>query len=621
MTFFYDINKKLQQVLEMPKSEHKQLNEGAVVADESALQAHLGKKKYGEKGMQALQKAGREGASKATMDKIRDRHDKFDEGLGDAVKKGVAVAKKVGGKVLDTLGHGSDEDLRKDLQRKMGLPATGEKPRTPLAKEAAKPMTAKQKSFAKLAPPADKITFADKIAGAKKEVDEMLGDVAAEAMKGAVTRKIAGKRYGGAAQKDDETQVKPAVARGRGRPKKPTDTEQGADLKPDWSAFGVKKVKLAPHKGEVTKHKLSDKEPGEKVKEAASEDDIQILIRMRDEAFEDGNKMLGNKIEDILQMLDKDEEQVSEKAVSKKQQKFMGMVHAAQKGEKPASKEVAKVAKSMGKKDAEDFAATKHKGLPEKAPKKKEQSADKSAEKPKKAKKEKTEEAGGSGTPTASSGFSFGQGIYDSMNREVEDMIAESMNVSMNMSNDGMNGPTKSLTVTATDEDAEKLGALLKMAGVGSEGGACPSCGQASCGCDGQMDEAYGDTTPTENTPDYPTETETSDDALQYAGGINKPKSTGQTTVPVIASQDDRQHSYAEMEEDAIRRMMEMAGIKTEVNKVEEDDVEEGNKFTGNLAKARAAGKKEADLDGDGDMEKVKESIFSLTNQWKAYKG
>ena len=57
---------------------------------------------------------------------------------------------------------------------------------------------------------------------------------------------------------------------------------------------------------------------------------------------------------------------LAEKAVSKAQQKFMGMVHAAQKGEKPASKEVAKVAKTMKKKDAEDFASTKHKGLPEK---------------------------------------------------------------------------------------------------------------------------------------------------------------------------------------------------------------------------------------------------------------
>jgi hypothetical protein len=59
------------------------------------------------------------------------------------------------------------------------------------------------------------------------------------------------------------------------------------------------------------------------------------------------------------------ESQVTEKAVSQAQQKFMGMVHATQKGEKAASPEVAKVAKSMGKKDAKDFASTKHKGLPQ----------------------------------------------------------------------------------------------------------------------------------------------------------------------------------------------------------------------------------------------------------------
>ena len=51
---------------------------------------------------------------------------------------------------------------------------------------------------------------------------------------------------------------------------------------------------------------------------------------------------------------------------SKAQQRFMGMVHAVQKGEKPASAAVAKVAKSIGKGDAEDFASTKHKGLPKK---------------------------------------------------------------------------------------------------------------------------------------------------------------------------------------------------------------------------------------------------------------
>lgn len=57
---------------------------------------------------------------------------------------------------------------------------------------------------------------------------------------------------------------------------------------------------------------------------------------------------------------------ILEKAVSKQQQKFMGMVYAAKKGAKPASAEVAKVAKGMSKADAKDFAKTKHKGLPDK---------------------------------------------------------------------------------------------------------------------------------------------------------------------------------------------------------------------------------------------------------------
>jgi len=53
-------------------------------------------------------------------------------------------------------------------------------------------------------------------------------------------------------------------------------------------------------------------------------------------------------------------------AKSKSQQRFMGMVRSAQKGEKPASGAVAKVAKSMKKSDVKDFASTKHKGLPNK---------------------------------------------------------------------------------------------------------------------------------------------------------------------------------------------------------------------------------------------------------------
>jgi len=54
-------------------------------------------------------------------------------------------------------------------------------------------------------------------------------------------------------------------------------------------------------------------------------------------------------------------------AVSKAQQRFMGMVHAVQNGDMEApSKEVEKAADSMSKKDAKDYASTKHKGLPNK---------------------------------------------------------------------------------------------------------------------------------------------------------------------------------------------------------------------------------------------------------------
>ena len=52
-------------------------------------------------------------------------------------------------------------------------------------------------------------------------------------------------------------------------------------------------------------------------------------------------------------------------AKSKSQQRLFGMVHAYQKGELDnPSKEIKDIAKSISKKDAEDFAETKHKGLP-----------------------------------------------------------------------------------------------------------------------------------------------------------------------------------------------------------------------------------------------------------------
>ena len=56
-------------------------------------------------------------------------------------------------------------------------------------------------------------------------------------------------------------------------------------------------------------------------------------------------------------------------ATSKAQQRFMGLVKAYQDGDVPASKvskAVKDAAKSMGEKEVDKYASTKHKGLPNK---------------------------------------------------------------------------------------------------------------------------------------------------------------------------------------------------------------------------------------------------------------
>ena len=86
---------------------------------------------------------------------------------------------------------------------------------------------------------------------------------------------------------------------------------------------------------------------------------------------QDGDQILKIKktklINIIKEELNNINESLTEKAKSKAQQRFMGMVHAMQKGEKikGASPELKKVARTMKKSDAKDFAKTKHKGLPD----------------------------------------------------------------------------------------------------------------------------------------------------------------------------------------------------------------------------------------------------------------
>jgi hypothetical protein len=511
----------------------------------------------------------------------------------------------------------------------------GAEPNPKQVKEKMSP--AKAKSFAALAEPRDKITFADKIAGAKKEVDEMLGDVAAEAMKGALRggQKKLDKNHNGKLDANDF-----AMLRKGGK----QETDEGWDdmLKDVDRRRGQMKTgeKIKGHKGEIEKtatgirHTRSyDSKTGEtdtgddtpasgekrgrgRPKKAGGPSQERVTAKSRKSdrtTWQKKTNESDNESDDVKQamaVLKKagykvskaaaGAEELDEKAVSKAQQRFMGMVHATQKGEKAPSKEVGKVAKTMKKKDAEDFASTKHKGLPEK--------------KKSEAKKEKTEESSttaGSVAPATSGGskggFSFGKGIYDSINRDLEAMIAESMSVNMSDSTEG----GKSLTITASDEDALKLGMLLRNAGLGGGGEEgsymggktfCPTCGSGDCGC-GNIEKEID-----ENAPDWPTDEEGTENAMMYSGGLNGPKLTGQTTVPVIASQEERQHTYEE--DDELARLREMAGIK-EGKKPDFLDMDKDGDKKEPMKKAVK----------DKEDKKVEESILDLSHLWTAYKG
>ena len=622
--FFYDLNKKLDGIRAKPET--AQLNErdlgkhnnattgfaalakktgggekgnriaGAQLAKmrdkgqveesdvgESAFQAAIGKKKYGDEGMKALQKAGRDHASDKTMSNIRNKYDKYDESQGiadegNAFSKAVVDAKKDGIQPGEKIRVGGKQYPVKEADP-MGLEEKLSAPQL--------------KKFAKLAPPRNKVTFADKIAGAKKEVDEMLGDVAADAMRSAVghikkkrtgemdeswddmmkdvkqrahstTDMKTGERKrsstGGEIEKtktglrhharshdhEDEKKSDSDTPKSRGRPK-------GPEKKPErvtGKAWKHKSGRVKEGEDDIEDRGEYDRE-GDMVK-----DNIHTIRREVDEL----EKIIGNNenlpewVEEKLAQAkgmimaaseymqtqhERDAEDATgeegitmgERAVSKKQRKFMGMAHAIQKGEKVkgASPELKKVAKTMKPKDAEDFAKTKEKGLPEK-----------------KAKKEEVEETTTSGSVATaapngkakSGGMSFGKGVYEGMNSQVERMITEGMNVSVNMTQGDDGQPHKSITVSAEGEEAENLAQLLRLAGMHQQPEeSCPTCGSAPCGCDENV---------AENAPDWPTNPESSPNAMQYSGGLNGPKSTGQTTTPVIAGQRQRTSTMEE---------------------------------------------------------------------------
>jgi hypothetical protein len=73
---------------------------------------------------------------------------------------------------------------------------------------------------------------------------------------------------------------------------------------------------------------------------------------------------------------------------------------------------------------------------------------------------------------------------------------------------------------------------------------------------------------------------------------------------------DDRQY------EDSMQRMREMAGIREAKKQVDQNNDGKNDFEDIKIARMKASGA----ID-DKEEKKVDESIFALTNQWKAYKG
>ena len=499
------------------------VNEAEV--DESALQAYLGKKKYGEQGMKALQQAGRDGASKQKMASIRAKHDKMDEAEmdeGNEFSGALAQAKAAGAKEFEVGGkkYQVKEAAKPDF---LDLDKDGNKKES-MKKAAADKKKEKERPKNAFDPEIARSMFAS---GNEKGTGKF--DKKKTATGTQYTR-----RYEEEPEDEEDNDTPKKKGRkevGAGKGKKIGAKSRGTSKLASKGSIAEDDMIPLVDKGEYDREGDMAKEQLHTIELAAEElasilgDDDNLPEWVQSKITKAMDYVDTARDYMISAQADQTDGVVAEKAVSKQQQKFMGMAHAMQKGEKikGASPELKKVAKSMKKSDVEDFAATKHKGLPKKV---KEADAE----------------------PKAKGGIKFGQGVYESINSRVEKMITEGMNVSVNMSIDSHGEPTKNITVSAEGDDADKLAQLLNLAGMSPRGSGC-GCGQTPCGCN-TVEEAYGDTDPTENKPDYPTDAETTgeDDELlrRWAGGLNKPKSTGQTTVPVIASQVRRQTSMEE---------------------------------------------------------------------------
>jgi len=717
---------------------------------ESGLQAYLGKKKYGQEGMKALQQAGRDHAGKEKMAKIRSKYDKMDEAdmeegnefSGELMKAKAAHAKtfKVDGNEYPVKEqgaggiHGSMPDpmTKKDQQKKMNPPRSLEekdysdedimdylnRKLAPHDKQQQAKEDAQSKPFNGPADAADayngmfgtgmedmdmeESSMEESVSRKHfQQVADLLKNIPDEAKRKEMALHHASifkqqnprfdiRRFAQAAGVDlEECAMWEELKGGQVKLDKNHDGKldandfamlrKGAEETDEgWAdAMAVGKA-AANQKPQFSRHDVKDtgyskvytRKP-ETFDEPEGEEETSADTPKRGRGRPATGKAAGRKTKGAYKHKRDVEEESTDKEDTKAERAGKKVAKDIEhdeghkgKDDNKAEKAGKKVTKDIEYDDKKDRKEKKTEGAkPDYIDLDKDGNKKESMKKAAKDKEEKVDETTTSGSvattaaPKASKGGTqVGKGIYDSWNREFEQLLAESVNVTQEAAKMEDGNEEESITINVSGDDVARFKEVLASMGLGQQAApqidvayddSCGTCGGTPCQCDeqlanangatltGELDEGsnevdysededgngnwtfnghtfklqgdyqqgegfidnkfcctyetsdggtrkfysasgepmfvssvdddskiaeflkskFGDTvqeadvTVSQNEPDYPSNEEESDDALQYSGGLNGPKSTGQTTIPVVASQEDRLHTMEESED------------------------------------------------------------------------
>ena len=264
-----------------------------------------------------------------------------------------------------------------------------------------------------------------------------------------------------------------------------------------------------------------------------------------------------------------EKDELDEKAVSKAQQKFMGMVYATKKGEKAPSKAVAKAAKGMTKKAAHDFAKTKHKGLPQHV------TESRVAESSEYTYETVARILCDENPNMDVDSQAFAKAVYDELIQMK--LTPKSARWLINYDEDFMGDTATTYGYFCREKakemaecDAplnshlggsmEELDEIAKLAGLPTKEATCMECGMLESSCSCAHEEELDEREQFQSMPQG------------YASGTPAAPAVNPNAKPTFD--------------------------KSKLNPMREEEMEEGNEFSGALAAAKAAGKKEFEVDG-----------------------